>query len=120
MLVVLSFYFFFFSSRRRHTRFKCDWSSDVCSSDLGCIAVRQYNLGFAIYCAERVADRLHHSYFPFIRSTTTSRVRPKARLSDCLGILVTSGVISQASPDGMSPVRESAAHPTQPPPSFSS
>src|SRR5260370_22409815 len=25
---------FFFSSRRRHTRFKCDWSSDVCSSDL--------------------------------------------------------------------------------------
>src|SRR5260370_20177988 len=28
------FLFFFFSSRRRHTRFKCDWSSDVCSSDL--------------------------------------------------------------------------------------
>src|SRR5882762_4210493 len=27
-------FFFFFSSRRRHTRFKCDWSSDVCSSDL--------------------------------------------------------------------------------------
>src|SRR5688572_31118168 len=30
MFVVL----FFFSSRRRHTRFDCDWSSDVCSSDL--------------------------------------------------------------------------------------
>src|SRR2546430_6569133 len=29
------FLFFFFSSRRRHTRFDCDWSSDVCSSDLG-------------------------------------------------------------------------------------
>src|SRR2546430_8611296 len=26
-------YSFFFSSRRRHTRFDCDWSSDVCSSD---------------------------------------------------------------------------------------
>src|SRR2546430_5094924 len=26
--------YFFFSSRRRHTRFDCDWSSDVCSSDL--------------------------------------------------------------------------------------
>src|SRR2546430_1716093 len=26
-------YNFFFSSRRRHTRFDCDWSSDVCSSD---------------------------------------------------------------------------------------
>src|SRR5260370_13463975 len=31
-------FFFFFSSRRRHTRFKCDWSSDVCSSDLRCRA----------------------------------------------------------------------------------
>src|SRR5256886_5732492 len=29
---------FFFSSRRRHTRFDCDWSSDVCSSDLGLAA----------------------------------------------------------------------------------
>src|SRR5260370_27782266 len=28
------FFLFFFSRRRRHTRFKCDWSSDVCSSDL--------------------------------------------------------------------------------------
>src|SRR5687768_18429461 len=26
---------FFFSSRRRHTRCSRDWSSDVCSSDLG-------------------------------------------------------------------------------------
>src|SRR6195256_6149868 len=29
------FLFFFFSSRRRHTRYIGDWSSDVCSSDLG-------------------------------------------------------------------------------------
>src|SRR6266511_4627302 len=34
MNIVCSF-FFFFSSRRRHTRFSRDWSSDVCSSDLG-------------------------------------------------------------------------------------
>src|SRR2546430_4195664 len=33
-IVFRSFFFFFFSSRRRHTRFDCDWSSDVCSSDL--------------------------------------------------------------------------------------
>src|SRR5256886_11479244 len=32
--VVLAASCFFFSSRRRHTRFDCDWSSDVCSSDL--------------------------------------------------------------------------------------
>src|SRR3989475_2445304 len=31
---LLPHFFFFFSSRRRHTRFDCDWSSDVCSSDL--------------------------------------------------------------------------------------
>src|SRR5689334_24365508 len=31
---VFVFFFFFFSSRRRHTRWNCDWSSDVCSSDL--------------------------------------------------------------------------------------
>src|SRR5688572_16843651 len=30
----MCFIVFFFSSRRRHTRFDCDWSSDVCSSDL--------------------------------------------------------------------------------------
>src|SRR3989454_5029576 len=30
--------FFFFSSRRRHTRLQGDWSSDVCSSDLGAAA----------------------------------------------------------------------------------
>src|SRR2546430_5255658 len=33
--------FFFFSSRRRHTRFDCDWSSDVCSSDLGTYRVAE-------------------------------------------------------------------------------
>src|SRR5437762_5091129 len=32
---VLSLFHFFFSSRRRHTRYIGDWSSDVCSSDLG-------------------------------------------------------------------------------------
>src|SRR6266849_1993997 len=32
-------FFFFFSSRRRHTRSTRDWSSDVCSSDLGLPAI---------------------------------------------------------------------------------
>src|SRR3989475_10354105 len=34
VILIFLFFFFFFSSRRRHTRFDCDWSSDVCSSDL--------------------------------------------------------------------------------------
>src|SRR5438034_9616793 len=33
---------FFFSSRRRHTRSLCDWSSDVCSSDLAGLNVGAY------------------------------------------------------------------------------
>src|SRR4051794_41237027 len=37
--------FFFFSSRRRHTRWTGDWSSDVCSSDLG-------ELGSAVHRGE--------------------------------------------------------------------
>src|SRR3989449_7245136 len=35
IMIARSFLFFFFSSRRRHTRCSRDWSSDVCSSDLG-------------------------------------------------------------------------------------
>src|SRR5476649_1530473 len=35
MFFVTILSFFFFSSRRRHTISLCDWSSDVCSSDLG-------------------------------------------------------------------------------------
>src|SRR5438132_10363189 len=34
LIVIGVLFFFFFSSRRRHTRSLCDWSSDVCSSDL--------------------------------------------------------------------------------------
>src|SRR5690242_21507883 len=37
-LLYLFVFFFFFSSRRRHTRLTCDWSSDVCSSDLASAA----------------------------------------------------------------------------------
>src|SRR5688572_30879533 len=47
LLVCLCFFFFFFfSSRRRHTRFDCDWSSDVCSSDLLDKAARDLRLAF--------------------------------------------------------------------------
>src|SRR6266480_3780276 len=46
-------FFFFFSSRRRHTRLTCDWSSDVCSSDLALQALSRdargtYGLGGAV------------------------------------------------------------------------
>src|SRR2546430_11000876 len=38
--VASSVSFFFLSSRRRHTIFDCDWSSDVCSSDLRRLRIR--------------------------------------------------------------------------------
>src|SRR3989337_3894327 len=40
----MSHFFFFFSSRRRHTRCYRDWSSDVCSSDLG-LSIRSVGRG---------------------------------------------------------------------------
>src|SRR3990167_4815568 len=33
-MIISCIYLTFFTSRRRYTRFDCDWSSDVCSSDL--------------------------------------------------------------------------------------
>src|SRR2546430_13610865 len=47
----------FLSSRRRHTRFDCDWSSDVCSSDLSRFRHRLW---------ERGADKLKsfHCWLP--------------------------------------------------------
>src|SRR3990167_7121399 len=42
---------FVFSSRRRHTRFDCDWSSDVCSSDLS----------VSVLCAIAIAECRHQS-----------------------------------------------------------
>src|SRR3712207_6401204 len=35
IIIIYIIFYFFFSSRRRHTRYWRDWSSDVCSSDLG-------------------------------------------------------------------------------------
>src|SRR5260370_8393746 len=56
--------FFFFSSRRRHTRFKCDWSSDVCSSDLheGFTALARLQVGLRVGRKEgtQLAHRASH------------------------------------------------------------
>src|SRR3954467_4319864 len=52
---------FFFSSRRRHTRLSCDWSSDVCSSDL-MIRIRDYRVTGVQTCAlpiDRKSTRLN-------------------------------------------------------------
>src|SRR5437588_9122793 len=52
-------FFFFFSSRRRHTRSLCDWSSDVCSSDLDVAGGMKDELDLVLVAAEffRVSER---------------------------------------------------------------
>src|SRR5215204_3796232 len=45
-------FLFFFSSRRRHTRSLCDWSSDVCSSDLVLIAASFLTFTFVVLTAD--------------------------------------------------------------------
>src|SRR5437870_12358084 len=48
---------FFFSSRRRHTRWPRDWSSDVCSSDLTHLTLRDDALLVLVHELDRVLDR---------------------------------------------------------------
>src|SRR2546430_7578985 len=69
--------FFFFSSRRRHTRFDCDWSSDVCSSDLCSVVAVLESQAVPVHgrvevavvgdvdgdrCADRKSTRLNSSH----------------------------------------------------------
>src|SRR5690606_40312406 len=54
---------FFFSSRRRHTSFSRDWSSDVCSSDLG---IRIAEIG--------LVARLHRRFAGAVARLLTSTV----------------------------------------------
>src|SRR5260370_5247854 len=74
----MSFFFFFFSSRRRHTRFKCDWSSDVCSSDLapGEAAVRAVVAGADCVLMPPVPD----AAFEALQAAVKSGRIPKERL----------------------------------------
>src|SRR5256886_13611775 len=67
--------FFFFSSRRRHTRFDCDWSSDVCSSDL---VMQRHRRGtvYAMLPTDPDLIRLHTAAVALARSM---RAEPDAR-----------------------------------------
>src|SRR4029434_4467708 len=60
----------FFSSRRRHTRFKCDWSSDVCSSDLVLHSIKYDDIW---YCArEARVSLVLFSYLALKKTTVKS------------------------------------------------
>src|SRR2546426_10178897 len=73
--------FFFFSSRRRHTRLQGDWSSDVCSSDLGTapatlwVAAESLMKGWTRLIAEAgsCASGFGVSWFPVLNTWYTPR-----------------------------------------------
>src|SRR4051812_10538082 len=83
---------FFFSSRRRHTRLTCDWSSDVCSSDL----TMSYGYGLSASLFQ-----IAHAYTVFahdgelipVTMTKTSPANPGAPVS---GVRVLSPKTAQA------------------------
>src|SRR5579862_4734949 len=72
--------FFFFSSRRRHTRWNCDWSSDVCSSDL--------------HLAGAGPDAVQHSLGPVgVHAVAVDDRRAARAVAVTVGVLVIGGVV---------------------------
>src|SRR5256886_16867375 len=89
---------FFFSSRRRHTRFDCDWSSDVCSSDLferderadafvpHCLQ-RATGIAHAVFCetaANGIGDptgQPFHARVSALRTITADKIRAASNFS---------------------------------------
>src|SRR6266478_9088551 len=104
-------FFFFFSSRRRHTRFDCDWSSDVCSSDLaeqrrlhpltlaGNLALQQgdQNSHRAENAGAEIGDRNADAHRALTRKTR-DRHQPAHALGDLVepGTLAIGSVLTEA------------------------
>src|SRR5690606_40762268 len=75
---------FFFSSRRRHTRFSRDWSSDVCSSDLGVLQLlgEADDLAFGLLGGVARGLGLHLGHRPGTGDLRDLRVEDPAALDD--------------------------------------
>src|SRR5438270_4162186 len=73
--------YFFFSSRRRHTRFDCDWSSDVCSSDLPSAEARATACPRRSWILESLVTTCTRVRRCYIRCERTPRDRKSTRLN---------------------------------------
>src|SRR5436309_7694244 len=79
---------FFFSSRRRHTRFSRDWSSDVCSSDLGGYGIGSPQQGQSELAAVgRLVDKLAHLSFSQRFALERQRKTPQLLAVESPGLL---------------------------------
>src|SRR5260221_9698814 len=85
ILTVSYFVFFFFSSRRRHTRSLCDWSSDVCSSDLEPKPDRPVQLAFK-----------HREFRELVRATLKTDAQGRVHLGPLADIVN----VSATGPEG--------------------
>src|SRR5690348_15698779 len=84
--------FFFFSSRRRHTRWTGDWSSDVCSSDLGEGRARA-----RLEDIHRFPQLRQAGQRPALSDAVPEGVRLDLRLRDADGLLLLRREIGRAS-----------------------
>src|SRR5260221_6720064 len=75
---------FFFSSRRRHTRSLCDWSSDVCSSDLQSLDSQPWLILAALITVYIVLGILYESY---IHPVTILSTLPSAGVGALLALM---------------------------------
>src|SRR5256884_2096754 len=75
-------HFLFFSSRRRHTRCSRDWSSDVCSSDLG--VLKENTTGSSALEIARLARQA-------LWSTPCPKFKDTIRVSKWLQMLLNAG-----------------------------
>src|SRR2546422_8879537 len=96
--------FFFFSSRRRHTRCSRDWSSDVCSSDLGGVEVLSANIemgqGTLTVFTELAATRLGlEPEDVTIAEADTSRVPNSGPTVASRTTMIVGGLIERAADD---------------------
>src|SRR2546422_1940422 len=79
MTLYINTMFFFFSSRRRHTRCSRDWSSDVCSSDLGRVGRAAHGHGARGGAPDRASDRVPAA----LREHPRRAARPQGRRVSC-------------------------------------
>src|SRR5690242_21637903 len=72
--------FFFFSSRRRHTRLTCDWSSDVCSSDLSVLTLvwMPWAVFVMVTVAPGIAEPLGSLTVPAILPVTAAHTQARS------------------------------------------
>src|SRR5690606_23787808 len=94
----------FFSSRRRHTRFSRDWSSDVCSSDLGRVELLVRRRGAVILCPTRIKRGGRTMNRWQIGDVTITRIIEVEAIGG------TRFILPQATPEAVQPLRWMVPH----------